>query len=137
MSDVMMSGARRLETEVSEKAKRRRFSAEYKRRIVHEAAQCTKTGELGALLRREGLYSSQLSKWREQAEHGELGALTSKKRGPKAKPVDARDKKIAALERDNAKLAARAERAETLVEVQKKLSKLLGISLPNDEGEKS
>jgi transposase len=137
MSDVMMSEARRPETEVAEKARRRRFSAEYKRRIVREAARCTKTGELGALLRREGLYSSQLSKWREQVEHGELAALGPKKRGPKAKPADPRDKKIAQLERDNAKLAARAERAEALVEVQKKLSRLLGIALPNDDGEKS
>lgn len=137
MGDMMMSEARRPETEVTEKAKRRRFSAEYKRRIVREAASCTKTGELGALLRREGLYSSHLSKWREQIERGELEALGPKKPGPKAKPADPRDKKIAQLERDVAKLAARAERAEALVEVQKKLSRLLGIDLPSDGGEKS
>ena len=137
MEDMMMSQARRPETEVTEKAKRRRFNADYKRRIVREAASCTKTGDLGALLRREGLYSSQLSKWREQVGDGELNALSPKKRGPKAKPVDPRDKKIAALERDIAKLAARAERAEALVEVQKKLSILLGIALPDDDGEKS
>ena len=133
----MMSEARRPETEVSEKAKRRRFSAEYKREIVREAARCTKTGELGALLRREGLYSSHLSKWRRQVEYGELKALRSNKPGPKAKLVDPRDKKIAALERDNAKLVARAERAEALVEVQKKLSRLLEITLPDNDEEKS
>jgi transposase len=137
MSDVMMSEARRPETEVTEKSKRRRFSAEYKRRIVREAAACTETGELGALLRREGLYSSHLSKWREQVQRGELAALNSKKRGPKAKPVDPRDKRIAELERSVAKFAARAERAEALVAVQKKLSKLLGIDLPSDDGESS
>ena len=137
MSDVMMSEARRPETEVTEKSKRRRFSAEYKRRIVREAAACTETGELGALLRREGLYSSHLSKWREQVQRGELAALSSKKRGPKAKSVDPRDKRIAELERSVAKFAARAERAEALVAVQKKLSKLLGIDLPSDDGESS
>jgi transposase-like protein len=137
MAGMMISEAGRPETEVTEKAKRRRFSAEYKRKIVQEAARCSKTGELGALLRREGLYSSHLSKWREQVEHGEIAALGPKKRGPKAAPVDPRDKKIAQLERDVAKFAARAERAEALVEVQKKLSRLLGIALPNDDGEKS
>ncbi|TFH28997.1 MAG: hypothetical protein E4H00_07780 [Myxococcales bacterium] len=137
MTIVMMSEAGRPETEVTEKPKRRRLSAEYKRRIVYEAAGCTKLGELGALLRREGLYSSQLSKWRKQVEHGELQGLSAKKRGPKPTPVDARDKKIAALERANAKLTARAERAETLVEVQKKLSKLLGSAMPGDDGEES
>ncbi len=132
----MLSEAGRPETEVTEKARRRRFSAEYKRKIVHEAAACTKAGELGALLRREGLYSSHLGKWRSQVERGELEALTAKKRGPKAKPLDPRDKRIAQLERDNARLAARADRAETLVDVQKKLAKLLGIALPGDQDEK-
>ena len=137
MIDMMMSEARRPETEVTEKAKRRRFSAEYKRKIVSEAAACTKPGEIGALLRREGLYSSHLSVWREQAERGELTALSSRKPGPKARLIGPRDKKIAQLERDNAKLAARAERAEALAEVQKKLSRLLGIALSDNDGEKS
>lgn len=137
MVDMMMSEARRPETEVPEKANRRRFSAEYKRKIVREAARCAKTGELGSLLRREGLYSSHLSKWREQVEHGELRALSPRKPGPKAKLVDPRDKRITELERDNAKLAARAQRAEALVEVQKKLSRLLEIALPSDDEAKS
>ncbi|MFT5041948.1 MAG: transposase [Hyphomicrobiaceae bacterium] len=135
MQDVVMSAARRPETEVTEKATRRRFSAEYKRKIVHEATGCTKSGELGALLRREGLFSSQLSTWRRQVEQGELAGLTARKRGPKAAPVDPRDKKIAELERINAKLSARAERAEAIVEIQKKVAKLLGIAMANDEGE--
>jgi len=135
MRDVILSEAGRPETEVTEKSKRRRFSASYKRRIVQEAAGCSKIGELGALLRREGLYSSQLSQWRAQVERRELEGVGPKKRGPKAKPVDPRDKKIAQLERENAKLVVRAERAEALVDVQKKLSELLGIAMPsNDEG---
>jgi transposase len=111
-------------------AKRRRFSAQYKKRILHEAAACTEHGELGALLRREGLYSSHLSKWKEQAEAGELSGLTPKKRGRKPTPVDPRDKQIVILTREKAAFQRRAERAEALVEVQKKLSQLLGIALP-------
>jgi transposase-like protein len=80
------------EVEVSSKPTRRRFTAEYKRKILNEAAGCSERGAIGALLRREGLYSSHLIAWREAAERGELAALTSKKRGPRAKIVDARDR---------------------------------------------
>lgn len=120
---------------MTEKAKRHRYSAEYKARILGEAKACTATGEIGALLRREGLYSSHLSAWRAQAERGQLAGLTPKKRGPKPKVVDPRDKKLAEQERLIAKLTRRAERAEALVEVQKKLSQLLGIALPSSEDE--
>jgi transposase len=130
MTNVMSLKAERPETEVSDKAKRRRFTAKYKLRIVREAATCTERGELGALLRREGLYSSHLTSWRSQVERGELAGLSPKKRGPKAKPVDPRDKRIVQLERELKKVNRRAERAEALVEVQKKLSELLGIALP-------
>jgi transposase-like protein len=130
MANVMSLKTERPVTEVSDKAKRRRFSAKYKLRVLREAAACTKPGEVGALLRREGLYSSHLTSWRKQAERGELAGLTPRKRGPKPKPVDPRDKRIAQLERENRKLNRRAERAEALVEVQKKLSELLGIALP-------
>lgn len=130
MSSVATLGAERQDTEVTEKATRRRFTAKEKRRILREADACTERGELGALLRRERLYSSHLTEWRKQAERGELAGLTSKKRGRKAKVVDPRDKRIAELEREIAKLSRRAERAEALVEVQKKLSELLGIALP-------
>ncbi len=130
MTRVATVEAERPETEVTEKASRRRFTAEYKRRILREAAACTERGELGALLRREGLYSSHLTEWRKQAERGQLAGLAPKKRGPKAKPVDPRDRRIAELERENAKLTRRSERAEALVEVQKKVSELLGIALP-------
>jgi transposase len=122
------------EVEVLAKAERRRFTAEYKRKVLKEAEACTKPGELGALLRREGLYSSLLATWRAARRRGELAGLTSRKRGPKAKVRDSRDKRITELERENRRLKARAERAEALVEVQKKLSQLLGIDLPESDG---
>ena len=124
-------------TEVSDKAKRRRFTAVYKQRILREAAACTESGAISALLRREGLYSSHLFTWRRLAERGESTALTPKKRGPQPKANDERDKRIAQLERDNAKLVRRAQRAEALVEVQKKVSQLLGIALPTSDEQDS
>jgi transposase-like protein len=122
------------EVEVLAKAERRRFTAEYKRRILEEADACTKPGELGALLRREGLYSSILASWRAARRRGGREGLAAKKRGPKAQVPDSRDKKIAELERENRRLKRRAVRAETRVEVQKKLSQLLGIDLPESDG---
>ena len=121
-------------TEVTEKAKRRAFTAEYKRKIVKEADACKGPGEIGALLRREGLYSSHLTTWRQARDRGELapGAAT-KKRGPQAAPVDPRDKKIAEMERQIAKLTTRAERAEAIAEIQKKLAALFGRPFPNEE----
>ena len=121
------------ETEVVSKAKRRRFTASEKLRVLKQADGCTKPGDLGALLRREGLYSSHLSEWRAARKRGELAGLTPRPRGPKAKPVDPRDKKIAELEREARRLSARLERAEGLIEVQKKVSQLLGIPLASDE----
>ncbi len=121
-----------LEVEVSPKATRRRFTEDYKRRILAEADGCTMSGELGALLRREGLYSSHLSTWRQAAARGEL---SGKKRGPKAKPVDPNAKHILRLEREIRHLRARAERAEALIAVQKKVAALLGNDLPLIGGE--
>jgi transposase len=118
------------ETEVVAKAQRRRFTAEYKRRIVREADVCTEEGAIGALLRREALYSSHLSAWRREIKEQEEAALAPKKRGPR---VDPRDQKLAELTRENQKLQTRAERAELLVEIQKKVSMLLGISLDPNE----
>ena len=123
-----------LEVEVLAKAKRRRFTLEYKRRFLREADRCRKPGELGALLRREGLYSSSLSTWRAARDRGELGGEGARKRGPAAKPPDPGAKRIAELERENRQLRHRAERAEALVEVQKKLSELLGLDLPENGG---
>lgn len=113
------------EVEVVAKAQRRRFTAAYKRRMLQEAERCTKPGEVGALLRREGLYSSHLTTWRAARARGELAGDRAKRRGPKPKPSHPEAKRILQLERENRRLRARAERAEALVEVQKKLSALL------------
>jgi hypothetical protein len=121
------------ETEVTARARRRRFTAAETLQLLREANGCTKPGELGALLRREGLYSSHLSAWRAARKRGELAGLTPRPRGPKAKSVDPRDKKIAELERETRRLQARLERAEGLIAVQKKVAQLLGIPLTNDE----
>jgi transposase len=137
MTNVMNLTAGRPETEVVEKATRRRFTAEYKRRILREAAGCKERGELGALMRREGLYASHLAKWREQIEQADLAALAPKKRGPEPRVVDQRDRRIAELEREVKKLGRRAERAEAIIEVQKKVSQLLGIALPTIEEQSS
>jgi transposase-like protein len=120
------------ETEVVAKAQRRRFTAEYKRRIVREADRCTTAGAIGALLRREGLYSSHLTTWRAARDRGELEGLAPKKRGPKTPPPDPRDKKIAEQEREIGKWRKRAERAEALVEVQKKVAALLGTPFDSE-----
>ena len=119
-------------TEVVAKAARRRFTAVEKLRVLREADACTKPGELSALLRREGLYSSHLSAWREARRRGELAGLTPRARGPKPKPVDPRDRKLAEQAREIARLQARLERAEGLIAVQKKVSELLGIPLASD-----
>ena len=110
--------------EVSLKAKRRTFSAEYKLRILNEASACRTPGERGALLRREGLYSSHLTHWRRELRDGVLNGLQPKKRGPKSDPVAVEN---AMLKRQIARLQAKLERAETIIEVQKKLSQLLGL----------
>ena len=121
-----------VETEVVAKAQRRRFTAAEKLRVIEAAERCTKAGELSALLRREGLYSSHLAAWRAARQRGELAGLTPRARGPKVKPVDPRDRKIAELERETRRLQARLERAEGLIEVQKTVSQLLGIPLASD-----
>ena len=106
---------------------RRRFTVEYKHKILREADACKTPGAVGALLRREGLYSSHLTTWRAARDRGVGGS--PKKRGPIPQKPDPRDKRIAELEREAARWRQRAERAEALVEVQKKLSALLGAPL--------
>lgn len=123
------------DTEVSSKPRRRTFTAEYRLRIVKEADACTKPGEVGALLRREGLYSSHLADWRRAARSGELSALTPKKRGPKP-TFDERNDQLIAMAREIAKLRARAERAELLVEIQKKVASAIGMPFDDDSDEK-
>jgi transposase len=114
------------ETEVLAKAQRRRFTAEYKRRVVRDADRCTGAGDVGALLRREGLYSSLLATWRAARDRGEIEGLTPKKRGPKVTAPDPREKQLLEQMRETARWKKRAERAEALVEVQKKVAALLG-----------
>ena len=123
------------EVEVVAKATRRRFTAEYKVKILREADACDKPGEVGALLRREGLYFSNLRIWREQRRRGELAGLAGKKRGPAPQGKNPLAAKVAALEKETARLKARAERAEALVDLQKKVSEILGIELKRN-GEK-
>jgi transposase len=121
--------------EVVPKAKRRKFTAEYKLRIVREADACTEPGQIGSLLRREGLYSSYLSKWRQQREEGQLQALSSKKRGRKSQ--DPSLEELAQLQRENERLRTRLEQAEIIIGVQKKLSKLLGLTTDTTESDES
>ena len=120
--------------EVAERAARRRFTAEYKLRMLRQADACTGTGELGALLRREGLYSSHLTTWRRQREEGSLAALGPKKRGRPAAPASPLARRVAELERENARLTQRLQQAETIITVQKKLSEALGIAPPSGAG---
>ena len=123
------------EVEVLAKPKRRRFTVEYKLRILREAEKCTGRGELGALLRREGLYSSTVSNWRRARERGDLSGTGIGKRGPNAKPQDGRDRRIRELQRENKRLRSRLERAEALIDVQKKVSELLGADLHQTDEE--
>ena len=112
--------------EVGAKAKRRRFSAEYKLAVLREADSCTRPGEIGALLRREGLYSSHLVDWRRQRDAGALQAL-ARRRG--RAPTDQVNAEVARLRRDNQRLAAKLDQAQRIIEIQGKVSELLGIPL--------
>lgn len=127
----------RPETEVKEKTQRRRFTAEYKARILREADACEGPGSVGALLRREGLYSSHLTYWRTEAKRGALLGLSAKKRGPPPKIVDPRDRQLVEQQREITRLTRRVEQAEAIIEVQKKVSLLLGIALPTTDDERS
>jgi transposase len=115
-----------LDPEVVPKAKRRMFSAKYKLRILEEANSCTEAGQVGALLRREGLYSSHLTTWRRQRDKGVLKGLSPQKRGRKRK--DELEREVVRLQRENERLQASLEQAETIIDVQKKLSRLLGLA---------
>jgi transposase-like protein len=119
---------------VPENPVRRRFTAEYKLRILREADLCAQPGQVGALLRREGLYSSHLTNWRRQRETGTLAGLAPKRRGRKASPDAPLVADIERLKRENRRLTEKLRQAETIIEVQKKLSELLGIPLPPTDG---
>ena len=122
--------------EVPEKKPRRRFTTAYKLRILKEHDACTMHGEIGALLRREGLYYSNISTWLRQRDEGVLHALSPKKRGRKTKKINPLANEVARLERENKKLSKKLKQAETIIEVQKKISEILGIS-QNSNGETS
>ena len=115
--------------EVTDRAVRRRFTAKYKLSILQQADSCSESGSKGALLRREGLYSSNLNTWRRQRDEGTLAALTPKQRGRKAAPADPVALENEQLRKDNARLAKRLKQAELIIDVQKKVSQLLGITL--------
>ena len=115
----------RPDSEVLAKAERRRFTAEYKLRILQEAEACA-NGERGALLRREGLYSSHLSKWRRQREAGQMNGLAPRQRGPKPDPQAA---ELAQLRRENERLKRKLQQAEVIIDAQEKLAQLFGVTL--------
>lgn len=129
--------ARPVDPEVPAKARRRQFSAEYKQRILREAAAANAPGEIGALLRREGLYSSHLITWRRQRERGELAGLSGKRRGRKAKVVNPLAQRVAELEREKRRLERKLEQAELLLDIQKKASRLLEIPLRSQDDDAS
>jgi transposase-like protein len=119
--------------EVREKAQRRIYTADYKLRILQETDNCNE-GQIGAILRREGLYSSHLTTWRRQRQAGVLAALRDDKRGRKATIVNPLQEEVERLQRENQRLTQRLEQAELIIEIQKKVSTMLGVSL---EGNKS
>jgi transposase len=115
---------------VTSKAKRRFFTAEYKKQILEEADACTQSGQIGALLRREGLYSSHLVEWRRLREQGALAGLAPHPRGPKAKEVNPLAKQLAEQQREIARLKVENTKLQLICDVQKKVSQLLGVTLP-------
>jgi len=135
------SGTRRTlhavaDPEVPEKASRRKFAADYKLRILKEAETCHGPGQLGALLRREGLYSSHLTTWRRQAERGSLQALSPRRRGPTPPKPNPLTKRVATLEKETQHLRHKLKQAETIIEAQKKIAEILG-AIDSKDGSKS
>lgn len=123
--------------EVPEKKRRRKFTAKYKLRILAEADACTDPGELGALLRREGLYSSNLTTWRRQRRKGLLTAMAPRKRGRKKAEKNPLAPRVAQLEKDNRRLQQKLKRAELIIDAQKKMAEILGISQDLHESDES
>jgi len=119
---------------VEAKPKRRRFTAEYKLRVLREVERAKGPGEAGAILRREGLYSSHLATWRRERDRVAKAGLAARQRGPQARVKDPR---VQQLERENAKLRRQLQRVETLLEIQKKASELLGIPLNHPDSDES
>jgi transposase-like protein len=115
--------------EVPEKATRRRYTADYKMRILRQAEACRGAGEIGVLLRREGLYSSHLTTWRRQRDAGILSGLRPKRRGPKPTEPNPLQAEVDRLRKETGRLQKRLKQAELIIEVQKKISEILGIPL--------
>ncbi len=120
--------------EVAAKPKRRQFTAEYRLRILEEVDRCTELGEVGQLLRREGLYSSHLTAWRKARRHGALRGLAAKKRGAKPKPRNPLEPKVRQLEAQVVRLEEELRKAHTILDVQEKVAGLLGFSLESGKG---
>lgn len=131
------SKEQRPDPEVPEKKTRRRFTAQYKLRILKEIDECTHSGDIGAILRREGLYYSNITTWRKQHQNGALKGLTPKKRGRKKKTVSPEAKRLAELERENKRLTKKLKQAETIIEFQKKISEMLDIDQTDSDEKKS
>ena len=126
MTQLGNNGSKRHDPEVSPTPARRQFSAEEKLRILAEVDACTERGEIGAIIRREGIYSSYLSRWRRARERGELCGSKARQRGRKAAAGPEQAAELTELRQENAQLRTRSQQAETIIEVQKKLSQLLG-----------
>ena len=129
-----LNGQSKLEprdTEVVPKAKRRQFSVAYKKRILAEMDGCTEAGQTGSILRREGLYSSHLSTWRRQRERGELEQASVSRRGRPAKPES--EQELTRLRQENEQLQQRLAQAEAVIDIQKKVSELIGLSLNSSQ----
>jgi transposase-like protein len=133
MIEKETNGTERPDPEVKPAVARRRISAREKLRILEEADACTEAGEVGALVRREGIHSSYLSRWRRARDRGQLDGLGAKKRGPKRSVGKELAQENARLRRENERLRARLEQAETIIEVQKKLSQMIGLGTPTQE----
>jgi len=123
------------DSEVPEKRPRRKFTAKYKLSIMAEADSCIQPGQMGALLRREGLYSSNLTTWRRQREKGLLKAMTPEKRGRKRKEKNPLTKKVAQLENENRRLQQKLKKTKLIIEAQKKMSEILGIARDLNESD--
>lgn len=119
--------------EVGERPVRRTFTAAYKLRILKEVDAAKEEGEIGALLRREGLYSSHLTTWRRARERGELKGLAARPRGPKPREDVAQAREMKRLQGENVRLTKELEQARLIIDVQKKLSEMLGIEMPKIE----
>ena len=146
--DAALQGARRAtgnaasggappDPEVVATARRRHFSAAEKLRILEAADACTQPGEIGALLRREGIYSSSLSQWRKQRDNGAISALKPQKRGRRTDPARAESRRNEALTREVSTLRRRLAQAELIIDVQKKVATLLALSTTPANGERS